>query len=221
MNHVERPGHAHAPSGPRLWLASRSPRRQRMLADAGVEAIARPATVDDGDLARPAETPPHWWVVSLANFKAEAVARDLRRESPGIGGVVLGADTVCVVDGVVIGQPDDADAARAMIAGMVGRDHDVLTGVAIVDLTSGERSMIVDRSCVTCGPITPSEIDAYVDGGAWRGKAGGYNLEERMAAGWPLSCDGDPTTVVGLPMRRLDPVLAPFRRGPRQGGSAA
>ncbi|MFK7962224.1 MAG: Maf family protein [Phycisphaerales bacterium] len=212
--------HASPAPGSRLWLASRSPRRQRMLAEAGIDAIARPASVDDGFLQRPLATPPHWWVVSLAHFKAEAVARDLRAESPGRGGVVLGADTVCVVDGRVVGQPSDADAARVMIQDIVDREHDVVTGVAIVDLIDGHRTLIVDRSQVRCGPITAGDIDAYVAGDAWRGKAGGYNLEERIAAGWPLTCEGDPTTVVGLPMQRLESVLAPFRR-PRHGGSAA
>lgn len=194
----------------RLWLASGSPRRRRMLAEAGIAAEVRPAGVDDGCL-RPGAVSPRWWVAALAWFKGTWVARELLAEDPGTTGLVLAADTVCVLDGRVVGQPADARAARETIAAVAGGVHEVLTGVALISLPGGERRLLVDGATVHCGPLSGPEIDAYVATERWRGKAGGYNLEERMAAGWPLACDGDPMTVVGLPMRRLAGVLEPWR----------
>ncbi len=193
-----------------LWLASGSPRRRRMLAEAGIRATVRPAGVDDGRL-RPGPVPPRWWVAALAWFKGAWVARAIAAESPEARGTVLAADTVCVLDGRVVGQPPDAAAARATIAAVAGGSHRVLTGVALVELPGMSRRLLVDEATVACGPLAPEEIDAYVAGEAWRGKAGGYNLEERTAAGWPLRCDGDPATVVGLPMRRLARTLERWR----------
>jgi septum formation protein len=65
---------------------------------------------------------------------------------------------------------------------------------------------------VTWGDVDDDAIDEYVASGQWRGKAGGYNLEERLEAGWPIECEGDPTTVMGLPMRRLAAMSCPDNR---------
>ena len=67
--------------------------------------------------------------------------------------------------------------------------------------------MFVDTATVTVGDIPGREVNAYVNSGQWRGKAGAYNLDERLEAGWPITFSGDPTTIVGLPMRRLLPLL--------------
>ena len=61
----------------------------------------------------------------------------------------------------------------------------------------------MDQATVTWGDIDMSEVDQYIDSEQWRGKAGGYNLQDRIDAGWPITCAGDPATVMGLPMRRL------------------
>ncbi len=202
---------APAPAPGTLWLASGSPRRRRMLAEAGIAATVRPADVDDGRL-EPGAVSPRWWVAALAWFKAAAVARSLERTAPGARGLVLAADTVCVLQGRITGQPVDASAAAETIRRVAGGEHEVLTGVALLEVPSGRRRLLVDAARVRCGSLSEHEILAYVATEAWRGKAGGYNLEERLAAGWPLTCTGDPTTVVGLPMRRLESILAPWRR---------
>lgn len=64
-----------------------------------------------------------------------------------------------------------------------------------------------DSTIVSMGMPSDSELGAYLDSGSWKGKAGGYNLSERIDAGWPIEFEGDPTTVMGLPMRRLIPLL--------------
>jgi septum formation protein len=96
-----------------------------------------------------------------------------------------------------------------MIRAFEDRSHKVLTGVALVWRDEADpwrpvgRDIFVDRAAVTLGRLDERALEAYVDSGLWRGKAGAYNYEERVAEGWPLSCDGDPTGVMGLPMRAL------------------
>jgi len=159
--------------------------------------------VDDGQLAFAGGVSPPAWVAALAWLKARAGAD----RTPG-GSVVLGADTICVVDDRLLGQPADEDEARRMIRAMEDREHDVVTGVAMCSTEQGERLIFVDRARVRVGRIGEDAISAYVASGSWRGKAGAYNLEERMEAGWPLTCLGDPTTVMGLPMRKLAALLS-------------
>lgn len=152
--------------------------------------------VDDGGLL-PGSVDPEHWVAALAFLKAWSVARGLDEHA-----VVLGADTVCVHEGELLGKPANADEARAMLRAFVGGTHQVLTGVAIVT-PDGRRELIVDSADVTWGPVNDDTIERYVASGEWRGKAGAYNLSERTDEGWPIECEGDPATVMGLPMRRL------------------
>lgn len=166
-----------------------------MLEDAGI-AFDVAEGVDDGGLLPGLADADHW-VAALAFLKAWSVARDLDDQS-----VVLGADTVCAADGSLLGKPADADEARQMLASFVGGTHQVLTGVALVAPT-GRRELIVDAAEVTWGEVSDADIEGYVASGQWEGKAGGYNLSERQAEGWPIECVGDPTTVMGLPMQRL------------------
>ncbi len=183
-----------------LILASRSPRRRELLERAGFAATARPADLDDADLT-PASAPPRHWVAALAYLKAARVASTLEDDA-----LVLGADTVVVKNERIIGQPRDAEHARSIIRALSGGAHTVATGVAILR-RGRSRTILVDQARVEVGEIPDAEIARYVDSGDWRGKAGAYNLAERQAAGWPVRETGDPATVMGLPMRRLGPIL--------------
>lgn len=198
----------HGPLPP-VVLASRSPRRRELLFLHGVEHRVVEAAVDDGELcARGRE--PRSWVMSLAYLKAHSVLV----ETAGLAGsVVIGADTVCVKDGEIIGQPRDAEDARAMICRLRDGEHEVLTGVALIEASSGRREIFVDRAVVRVGEIEDEEVERYVAGGEWRGKAGGYNLKERIDAGWPIVYEGDPTGVMGLPMVVLMERLRAFAFG--------
>jgi len=189
---------------PLMVLASASARRRSMLRDLGVRHEVVPAGVDDGQLVPGSGTDPRQWVAALAYLKA---ASSLSR-FPGVGieptinTVVIGADTVCVHDGRILGQPRDRDEARARIVSMSDAEHEVLTGVAIIDPASGRREIFIDRSLVRVGAIPEAEILGYLDSDEWVGKAGGYNITERLAAGWPIEFEGDETSIVGLPMTR-------------------
>lgn len=198
-----------------LLLASRSPRRRALLTEAGFEHIAEHPGFEDGVLT-PGQVSPRQWVAALASLKAFAgTTLPAARESGGR--VVLAADTACLLDGKLVGTPTTADEAEQMIRSFMGVQHEVLTGVAIVDLRgwNGDpasvphrrRRVLVDTAKVRMGTLSEAELSSYIASGQWQGKAGGYNLSERLAAGWPLVFEGDQTTIMGLPMRRLTGVL--------------
>ncbi|MBL0926278.1 MAG: Maf family protein [Phycisphaerales bacterium] len=187
---------------PRLILASTSPRRRQLLDEHGVPHSAVPPGIDDADLARPQAAPPHQWVAGLAYLKARAVLDRTGRDDRG---VVLAADTTIVKHGQTLGTPRDREEARRILSSLEEGEHEVVTGVAL--LAHGQRTLLVDRAQVRVGAVGPSGLAAYLDSGDWRGKAGGYNLRERLAAGWPISFEGDPTSIMGLPMRLLLPWL--------------
>ena len=185
----------------RVVLASSSPRRRQLLDEHGIvhEAISPP--IDDGDLI-PGDANPTGWVVALAHLKACSVAGAIETDA-----LVLGCDTVVVRDNEIMGKPRDRAHAARILDRLKGGEHIVITGVAIIDTASGERRHLVDSATVTVGELDPQAVEAYLESGAWRGKAGAYNLMERINAGWPIEYAGDPTTVMGLPMRRLAPLL--------------
>ena len=202
-----------------LWLASRSPRRVTLLNEAGLEPDVHPAGIDDGELS-PGRVTARAWVMALAYLKARATVDQILRANPAAHGVVIGADTVCCHRGAILGQPVDAGHARTMLMSLAGSTHETLTGVCLIDLPAGTRRFIVDVAKVTCGEISPDMIDAYVASGDWQGKAGGYNLVERINAGWPIVCDGDPATVMGLPNEALAADFSRWRAWRDGAGSA-
>ena len=124
--------------------------------------------------------------------------------------VLVAADTLCELDGSPVGKPATRQDAECMIRSMIARVHRTITGVAILDRASMERSIWCDVAEVELGALSEDELDAYLESGEWSGKSGGYNLDDRIKAGWPLTCHGDPTTVMGLPMKRLVPALNPY-----------
>tara|TARA_R110000782_G_scaffold259836_6_gene350633 strand:- start:8146 stop:8757 length:612 start_codon:yes stop_codon:yes gene_type:complete len=181
-----------------LTLASVSPRRRQLLEAAGVPLDVRPSGIDDGRLS-PGRCTPAEWVMALAYLKAVATARQADLDP---GTLVIGADTVCVNDGRILGQPaDEADAGR-MVRIMAGRTHEVLTGVAMVCPASRRRLVFVDRSVVTVGALDEERIAEYLATPLWRGKAGGYNIAERLDAGWPIEFIGTMDSIMGLPVDR-------------------
>ncbi len=189
-----------------IVLASRSPRRKQLLQEAGIRVHVLPPRVDDGELTPQGQTPEQW-VLEMALLKALDVVQRVSSEKELEVGTVLAADTVCVHQGKILGQPTDAAHAEAMLKSFRDSAHRTISGVCLVRLADGERMLFVDEAKVHIGKLSDEEIRDYVHSGQWRGKAGGYNLAERIDAGWPIRCDGDPTTVMGLPMQRLRSLL--------------
>jgi septum formation protein len=187
---------------PRLVLASTSPRRGQLLAEAGLPHEATHPGIDDGLLA-PGAVSADQWVAALAHLKAVSGAEIVRRSGAPVA-LVIGADTVCIKDGKFLGKPRDAADAERILRLLQDGSHQVVTGVALVRTDDpGWRTHLVDRATVIVGHLGDERIAAYVNSGQWRGKAGAYNLGERIEAGWPIKYQGDPTTVMGLPMKAL------------------
>jgi len=161
---------------------------------------------DDAQLT-PGRVPANWWVTSLAYLKAWAsLAREMAASDGRRPALVIGADTACIKEGKLIGTPRDAAEARAIIRFLSAGRHSVVTGVALL-WNDGRRELFSADAVVEVGALSEEQINAYIEGGSWEGKAGAYNLRERLDAGWPISFTGDPTAIMGLPMERLMPLL--------------
>jgi septum formation protein len=156
----------------------------------------RPADLDESQ--RPGEAPVAL-VERLAREKAAAVARS--------GELVVAADTIVVLDGEVLGKPaDDADAAR-MLTSLSGRPHEVFTGVAVLDGTSGRVASGVERTVVDFAVMTAADVAWYVASGEPRDKAGAYGIQGRGSL-FVDAVHGNYGAVVGLPMPLLHRLAA-------------
>jgi septum formation protein len=170
-----------------LILASQSPRRSEILRQAGIPFVVKPADVDEsvhpGELAED-------YVRRVAEEKAMAVEK-------AAGDVVLGADTVVVIRGEILGKPRDrADAVR-MLAQLAGREHEVITGICL----RRDAELLHDRAVtrVWFTPLTRQEIEQYVASGEPMDKAGAYAIQG-LASKFIKRIDGSYTNVVGLPI---------------------
>jgi septum formation protein len=172
----------------RILLASASPRRAELLAAAGFVFDIVPTVVDERPLDGE-EAESH--VVRLASAKSRAV------DVPDPGTVVIGADTVVVVDGVILGKPADDAEAAAMLRALSGRAHHVLTGVSV--RRAGLERSGVARSLVTFAELDPEEIAWYVASGEPRDKAGAYGVQG-LASRFVERVEGSYSNVVGLPV---------------------
>ena len=179
-----------------LVLASASPRRRELLARAGLDPEVLPAEVDESVLDA---EPPAQYVERVARAKAAAVA--VRRPDA----LVLAADTAVVSGGTALGKPVDRNDALAMLTRLSGRTHEVLTAVVVQHGDTVLHTTEVAR--VTMGLLGAAELHWYVDTGEPFDKAGGYALQGSGAM-LVERVDGDPTTVIGLPLRRTITLLA-------------
>jgi nucleoside triphosphate pyrophosphatase len=176
---------------PRIVLASQSPRRRELLTLIGIPHTVRPADADES--VQPGELPaPH--AERLARTKAATIAQ-LEPDA-----VTIGSDTIVVVDGDILGKPRDVDDARRMLRRLSGREHTVLTAVAVARgarLVSG-----VEEVQVTFRPLADTEIDAYIATGEPMDKAGAYGIQG-YGATIVSRIDGDYFAVMGLALGRM------------------
>jgi septum formation protein len=184
-----------------LYLASGSPRRRELLTQIGVPF--RPLSADIDETPLPSERPAQY-VERLARAKAQA---GLRQVAADQGAVVLGADTAVVLDGRILGKPRDRADCLATLAALSGRQHEVLTAVA---LASGERlaSQVV-RSRVGFAPLSAAQAEAYWASGEPRDKAGSYGIQG-LAAVFINHLEGSYSSVVGLPLCETAALLQAF-----------
>lgn len=183
-------------TAPHVILASQSPRRRELLTLVGIAHEVRPADINEAYLSG---EPPRAHAERLACEKASVVAR----EAPTA--LVIGSDTIVVVDGDVLGKPRDESEAAAMLTRLAGRSHTVITAVA-VQWRGIERSA-VEEVHVTFHPLTPAEIDAYVATREPMDKAGAYGIQG-YGATIVSRVDGDYFAVMGLPLQRVVRLMA-------------
>ena len=181
----------------RLVLASASPRRQQLLREAGYEFAVFPANIDEDDYLNllPIELARH-----LSFEKAKAVAARFPVD------VVLAADTVVAFGDRSMGKPEDAEEARRMLTLLAGTTQIVITGVTIMQKESEVQQTRTGMSAVRMRKLTPAEINDYVAGGQWEGKAGGYGIQDPDP--FVTNISGSHSNVVGLPMELVEKMLA-------------
>ena len=192
-----------------FWLASSSPRRKLLLEAAGFEPTCVGCQLDD-DLLRVNEQGVLGICAARAWFKAFGVHSSLEstaEQQSGSRGVLLAADTLCELNGSVLGKPANQQEAKRMLKSLIGASHRTITGVALLDRDTMVRSIWCDVADVSIDQVDEQLLDTYLASEQWRGKSGGYNLADRMDDGWSICCSGDPATVMGLPIRRLQPEI--------------
>ena len=187
-----------------LVLASGSPRRRELLAQAGYRFEIQVSSVAES--RRPDEDAIRF-ATRLAREKAENV---FARHAPGV--VVLGADTVVVCDGEVMGKPADGADATRMLSRLAGRTHQVVTGVAVV-WGEGSAEVAAELTHVTMRTISPQEVSEYVAGGEPMDKAGAYAIQG-YAGRWIPRINGCYFNVVGLPLALVTSLLEGVEQRP-------
>ena len=160
---------------------SRPPRRR----SAGCAAARRPPQL----------------VARLAYQKAADVARRIDR------GLVLGCDTVAECHGQILGKPADQEHARAMLETLSGREHRVLSGLCLWQVPDGQPVVRVAVTTLRMDELTPQQLDEYLAGGQWEGKAGAFGYQDGLD--WVHVVEGSESNVVGLPMELLAEMLRP------------
>jgi septum formation protein len=171
-------------------LASASPRRKELLHSVGLKFKIIPSDVDESCIA--GESPQNH-VRRLSCAKVAAVANQYPKA------LVLGADTIVVIDDLILGKPKNRKQAREMLQRLSNRRHTVFTGFTIARIDSGRSKTGVVRSAVQFKKISPEEMDWYVDGSEPYDKAGGY-AAQGMGAYFIKAIRGSYTNVIGLPL---------------------
>ena len=181
----------------RWILASASPRRADLLERAGQRFERQASVVEESPRAGEG-------ALEFAARVAHDKARDVAGRRPGRW--VLAADTVVIVDGEPLGKPRDAADARAMLARLSDRKHEVATAFVLLDSAGRTFAAEVVRSEVVFRRLTPADIDSYVRTGEPLDKAGGYAIQGG-ARGFIRELKGSLTNVVGLPMAEVEAAL--------------
>lgn len=174
----------------RIVLASASPRRAAILTALGIKFETIPSRVDERPLAN--ETPADY-IIRIARAKGIEVARGLDT------GLVIGADTIVVLEGKLLGKPADDDDAARMLKSLAGRWHAVMTGVALYDVRTKSELVDYEKTLVRFSPLTEEEIRWYLATGEHRDKAGAYGVQGKAAL-FVEEIAGNYQNVVGFPM---------------------
>lgn len=181
-----------------LVLASASPRRQELIQTFGIPVRI---IVSDVDESTPSDWHPQQVVEQLAMRKAQAVLGDIRDHE-----IVVGSDTIVVLNDVILGKPKDEAEAIRMISALQGTTHFVYSGIACIDKASGRAIVDYRRTAITMAPLSDEQVRRYVATGEPMDKAGAYGIQGKASA-FITDMQGDYFSVVGLPISALANLL--------------
>ncbi|MDI6820181.1 MAG: Maf family protein [Candidatus Hodarchaeaceae archaeon] len=181
----------------KITLASASPRRRELLEQVGLPCEVMPSEVAEHNFGM---ADPETLVKRLALSKARDVARKVKE------GIVIGADTVVVYKGKILGKPSDEADAERMLRKISGREHEVMTGLAIVDIDQNEEAVECVKTKVKFRRLSTEEIREYIATGEPLDKAGAYGVQGKGAT-LVESIEGCYYNVVGLPLAKLIEML--------------
>ncbi len=179
---------------PEIILASSSPRRRELLTQVGIPFQTVPPEIEEVMLE---DESPEEFVRRMSREKAGAVAV----EHPDR--IVLGSDTIVLLEGDVLGKPVDTEDAAAMLRRLSGNTHEVLTGFCLLRLDDSTEISGLGRAEVTFRELDNDEIAEYVAGGSPMDKAGSYGIQEDLGAVFIERISGDYYTIVGLPLMQV------------------
>jgi len=183
-----------------LILASASPRRKKLLSDAGYNLKVVPSEIDESNYQSEGIVPREY-AEQLASAKAENVAKKF----PDC--LVLGADTIIDFDGQIIGKPSNAKNAEEITKKLFGKPHKVITAITLIKLINNIKIIKSDTTIVYSKKMTDRQIAAHIKSGRWQDKAGAYAIQEN-ADEFVEKIQGSLTNVMGLPMELLKKMLA-------------
>ena len=182
-----------------LILASNSPRRREILSQAG---FAFSVVASDIDESFPADMPLNEVPVFLSEKKARVLA-DINPHA-----IILAADTVVILDDVILNKPADKSEAREMLQLLSGKTHEVVTGITLI--TPNETVSIADSAMVSFRSLADWEVDWYVKGGFGLDKAGAYGVQDFIGMAGIEKINGSFYTVMGLPIFHVFNLLKPY-----------
>jgi len=189
--------------GKQLILASGSPRRKHLLKQLGLQFDVRESGVDEETNVPDV---PDQHVRVLSERKARAVAEGVTEA------IIVGADTIVVLDGDIVGKPKDPRHAIAILARLSGRTHEVFSGFTLLDRPTNRTRTAVEVTKVTFRHITMKEIEGYVASGSPLDKAGAYGIQDDYGAVFVESIQGCFYNVVGFPLSRFCSELEQFQK---------
>ena len=181
-----------------IILASSSPRRKRLLTEAGFTFTVDPSDFDESKVKI---RNPHEMVKQLSRKKAQEVAK----RHPN--SIIIGADTTVFCDGQILEKPKDEEDAKRMLKFLSGKTHSVITGITIITTEKNQEITEVEESKVTLKKLTEQEIDKYVQTGEAMDKAGAYGIQEGLSQYFTEKTEGDYTNIVGLPIQKVTALL--------------
>lgn len=178
----------------KLILASQSPRRRQLIAEFGLPFECITTCADE----KTTETDPEKVAMDISRQKAEWACENMQLND---NEVVIGADTIVVFNGKILGKPKSDDDARRMLKMLSGNTHSVYTGVTIIWKGAAATSF-AEKTDVTFAAITDGELEAYIKTGDHKDKAGSYGIQGPFSLHIPAIC-GDYNNVVGFPIARI------------------